>query len=165
MAVLVGAPGSGKSTIGRALAESLGVGFLDTDEEIERAAGMDIGSIFVTRGEAGFRELEAEVALAAIATAEGVVSLGGGTVTSAEVRESLAELPVVWLTVDNAEAVKRVGLSGPRPVLLGNVRGRWAELLAEREPHYRAVAQHEVDTTGRPPQDVAAEVLGLLEAS
>lgn len=162
--VLVGAPGSGKSTVGRALAEELGVSFRDTDADIEAAAGHSVHDIFVLDGEERFRALEQDAVRDALAEHDGVLALGGGAVLSEPVRQALRGLPVVWLQVDAAAAVERVGLSGPRPVLLGNIRHRWSELLAERAPLYESVARWAIDTTDRAPAEVCQEILRRMRA-
>lgn len=158
--VLVGAPGSGKSTVGAALAQHLGTAFADTDDAVAAAAGMPVSEVFVVQGEPAFRALEREAVAAALAGGTGVLAVGGGAVADTGTRALLTAHPlVVWLQVDTAQGVARVGLSGPRPVLLGNVRGRWAELLAEREAWYAEVATTTVDTSGRSPQDVVDRLL------
>lgn len=159
--VLIGAPGAGKSTVGRLVAQELGTGFLDTDDLVEEVAGMPLPEIFVVHGEPRFRELEEQVVRSAL-TSDGVVSLGGGAVMAPSARRALAGAPVVWLRVADGEAVKRVGLSGPRPVLFGNVRATWSALLAQRAEVYEQLATWQVDTTGREPAQVAAELLALL---
>lgn len=111
--VLVGPPGSGKTTVGRALAERLGVGFRDTDADIEAQAGKPIPEIFIDEGEPHFRELEAAAVRAAAGTHDGVLALGGGAVMADATRELLHGLPVVFLEVPQADAVKRVGLDAP----------------------------------------------------
>jgi shikimate kinase len=162
--VLVGAPGSGKSTVGALLATALGAAFRDTDQDIAAAAGMDIHDIFVTQGESRFRDLERAAVIAALADHQGVLSVGGGAVLSAEVRAGLLGLPVVWLQVDAPTAVSRVGISGPRPVLLGNVRSRWADLLQARAPLYAQVARWRVETTDRAPEEVRDDILQRMRA-
>lgn len=163
--VLVGAPGSGKSTTGRLLAQILGEPFADTDELIEARAGMSVPDMFVLHGEQPFRALEQDVVLEALAGDGGVLALGGGAVGSAPVRDALRGWPVVWLQVDDAEAARRVGLSAPRPVLLGNIRGQWAHLLQQRAPWYDEVAGWRIETTGREPADVADEIRDLLRGA
>jgi shikimate kinase len=156
--ILVGVPGAGKSTVGRLLAERLGVGFRDTDEDVAAAEGKPVADIFVDSGEAYFRGLERVAVATAIAQHDGVLALGGGAVLDEGTRSLLREQPTVWLQVGAAAGAKRVGMDVPRPVLLGNVRGRLATLLAERGPLYAEVARVVVDTDGRDPAEVADEV-------
>src|SRR5690606_11558118 len=105
--VIVGPPGSGKTTLGTALAERLGTGFRDTDADIAAAAGKPIPEIFVDDGEDRFRALEREAVRRAVTEHDGVLALGGGAVMSEATRKLLADVPVVHLRVDLAEAVKR----------------------------------------------------------
>ena len=92
-----------------------------------------------------------------------MLAIGGGAVLDADTRADLAGLPVVWLQVGATEAAKRAGISGPRPLLLGNVRTTWLSQLKQREPLYRELATHEVGTDGRTIDDVAHEVVSLVE--
>lgn len=155
--VLVGAPGSGKSSVGRLLALELGRDFIDVDARIEEVVGKPIAEIFADEGEAHFRALEEEATLELIQT-DSVVSLGGGAVLSQKVRDALANHDVVWLQVSISQATRRVGMNTVRPLLLGNVRGRLIELLRERTPLYEAVATTSITTDGRKPSEVAAEL-------
>ncbi|WP_030459153.1 shikimate kinase [Kitasatospora sp. NRRL B-11411] len=161
--VLVGPPGSGKSTVGRVLAERLGLPFRDTDADIERTAGKPIPEIFVDEGEPHFRQLEREAVRAAVTGFPGVLALGGGAVMAEETRALLAPLPVVFLEVALGDAVKRVGLDAPRPLLAVNPRARWRELMEARRPLYLEVATAVADTEGRTPEQVADAVLEALE--
>jgi len=161
--VLVGAMGAGKSTVGGLLAQTWGVGFRDTDRDVEEAEGRPISEIFVDQGEAYFRDLERKAVVEALATHDGVLSLGGGAVLDPATREVLAGHRVVFLHVGLADAVKRVGLGSSRPLLLGNVRGRVKALLDERLPVYREVATHIVDTDGKTAEQVAHEVRIFVE--
>jgi shikimate kinase len=161
--VLVGPPGSGKSTVGAALAARLGVGYRDTDADIVASAGKPIADIFVDDGEPHFRELEAEAVRAALAGHRGVLALGGGAVLRADTRALLAGQAVVFLEVGLADAVKRVGLDAPRPLLLGSPRARWRELMEQRRPLYTEVARAVVATDGLTPDQVAEAVMNALE--
>lgn len=164
VAVIVGAPGAGKSTVGRAVAERLGVGFVDTDAIIEERAGKSIADIFIQDGEDAFRALEEEAVGEALATQAGVVALGGGAVLRDATRARLASQRVVWLQVGVADAATRVGLNTARPLLLGNVRGTLMALLDARTPLYEEVAAVTVMTNGRSIDEVVAEVVAAVAA-
>ena len=163
VAVLVGTMGAGKTTVGRLLADALGVGFLDSDHAVEAQAGKPVQEIFVDDGEAAFRALERTAVAAALGEHGGVLALGGGAVLDPETRALLAEHHVVFLRVGLADAVKRVGLGVGRPLLLGNIRSRVKQLLDERTPVYESLARISVDTDGRTPQDVAAEIAARIQ--
>jgi shikimate kinase len=164
-AVIIGPPGSGKSTIGGALAERLGVALRDTDADVESAAGKPIGEIFIDDGEERFRELERAAVAAALAEHEGVVALGGGADLAVETEELLAGHTVVYLKVGLSEAIKRVGLASARPLLVLNPRSQMRKLLEERLPIYERLGTLSVDTDGRDPADVVEEIVKALEAS
>jgi shikimate kinase len=160
--VLVGVPGSGKTTVGTLLAERLDLPFRDTDHDIEVAEGKPVPDIFVDSGEEHFRALERRAVEVALEEHAGVLALGGGAVLDAGTRELLREQPTVWLQVGASSGAHRVGLDVPRPVLLGNVRGRLMTLLAERGPLYAEVARLQVDTEGRTPEQVADLIVAGL---
>ncbi|WP_235536115.1 shikimate kinase [Nocardioides sp. Root190] len=161
-AVLIGTMGAGKTTVGRRLAERLGVDFLDSDELIEERAGKSVQDIFVEDGEATFRALERDTVAWALENHEGVLSLGGGAVLDPATQALLASHQVVFLRVGLADAVKRVGLGVGRPLLLGNIRSRVKQLLDERTPVYQGLARVTVDTDARTPADVVADVLAAI---
>jgi len=168
--VLVGPPASGKTTIGTAVAESLGVAFRDTDADVEDAAGATVADLFVTHGEPHFRALEERAVARALAEHDGVLALGGGAVTSAATRELLvahgrAGGTVVWLDVDLPSAAKRVGLSRDRPILGVNPRAMLRQMLEVRAPLYAEVSTATVATGGRAPEDVVADVNALVAAT
>jgi shikimate kinase len=167
--VLVGPPASGKTTVGTALADILGVPFRDTDADIEDVVGTSVAEIFVSSGEPHFRALEEQAVALALREHTGVLALGGGAVTSAATRALLvahgqAGGIVVWLDVDLHSAAKRVGLSRDRPILGVNPRAMLRTMLEQRAQLYTEVATHKVATTGREPGDVIAEVAALVGA-
>jgi len=160
--VLVGAPGSGKSTVGRLVADQLGVAFRDSDADIEAAAGQKISDIFVENGEPHFRALEKAAVKEALSTHDGVLALGGGAILDADTRVLLKEHRVVFLEVTLTDAAARVGLNRERPLLLGNVRGTLLKLMDERRPFYEEVAVLTV-RTDRAPEEVAADIVESLK--
>ncbi|WP_046472066.1 shikimate kinase [Allosalinactinospora lopnorensis] len=162
IAVLVGAPGSGKSTIGQALADRLGADLMDTDTEIEARAGKPIGDIFLEDGEEAFRALERKVVEWALATHPGVLALGGGAVLDPRTRADLAEHHVVYLQVEFTDAAKRVGMDQARPLLAGNPRAKLRGLLEERLPIYEGVAGQTVPTSGYHPEEIVDAIVGAL---
>lgn len=164
VAVLVGPPGAGKSTVGALLADRLGVGYRDTDADVEADTGTSIASLFVERGEPYFRGLERAAVAAALAEHAGVLSVGGGAVMDEGTRTLLAGHRVVFLDVGLADAAQRVGLNRDRPLLLGNVRGQWLGMMKERRPVYEAVAALAVLTDGRTPEDIADELAAYVRS-
>jgi shikimate kinase len=161
--VLVGAPGSGKSTVGAMLADQLGVAFRDVDAVIVERAGKPIAEIFADDGEAAFRALEEQIT-AELLELPGVLSLGGGAVLSAATRAALRGRRVVWLRIGLSQSVKRVGLDTARPLLLGNVRGQLLKLLNERAVLYAEVATEVVDTDDKTPVQVVEMIMNAHAA-
>ncbi|MGW6027052.1 shikimate kinase [Streptomyces sp. NPDC055099] len=162
--VLVGPMGVGKSTVGALLAERLGTVYRDTDADIVAAQGREIAEIFVDEGEPHFRELERQAVRTALAEHEGVLALGGGAILDESTRALLvAPLPVVYLSMDVEEAVKRTGLNVARPLLAVNPRKQWRELMDARRHLYAEVARAVVATDDRTPEEVAQAVLDALE--
>ncbi|CAN7414810.1 shikimate kinase [Knoellia sp. LjRoot47] len=160
--VLIGPPGSGKTTIGSALAEALAVSFHDTDAAIEADQGCSISDIFVLDGEHAFRALERAEVARAVGAETGVVALGGGAPMDESTQEVLADHVVVFLDVGIADAAKRVGFDASRPLLAINPRAAWTKLMNERRPTYEQLATHRVDTAGRAVDDVVAEIVSLV---
>jgi shikimate kinase len=157
-------PGAGKSTIGRRLAKALDVEILDTDAAIEARTGRSIADIFATDGEQEFRRIEEEVVRAALADHGGVLSLGGGAVTSPGVRDALAGHTVVFLEISAAEGVRRTGGSTVRPLLAGPGRAeKYRELMSQREPLYRRLATIRVNTNRRNPGAVVRYIVSRLQ--
>jgi len=145
--VLVGMMGAGKSSVGERLAERLGRPFLDVDAWIEDEEGVSISTIFQTRGEAAFRDLEASILPSFLANQfASVLSLGGGAVTHPGTRELLGRTCVVWLRARDDTLAKRVSNGPERPLLAGkDVITELGRLSAERAPLYTEVADVIVD--------------------
>jgi shikimate kinase len=161
-AVLVGPPGAGKSTIGRALARRWSVPFRDTDADVEAVAGKEVADIFLVDGEVAFRSLERAAVASAVREHDGVLSLGGGAILDPDTRALLTAHTVVFLDVTLEAAVKRVGMARDRPLLLGNPRTQLGLLMKERKPLYADVATLTVDTSDRTPDEVVATIVETL---
>ena len=159
--VIVGVMGAGKSTVGPLVADALGVAFLDLDAVIEGKAGKAIPDIFIDDGEEHFRALESEALRESLST-EGVLALGGGAILAEANRVLLKDQTVVYLTVELADALTRVGMGQGRPLLALNPRATLRHLMQQRRPLYEEVATITVRTDGRGPQEVADEVLAGL---
>jgi shikimate kinase len=164
-AILIGPPGAGKSTVGPLLAELLGVTFLDTDSDIEQAAGKPVSDIFIEDGEPAFRALERAAVARAVAAHPGVLGLGGGAVLDPGTRRLLAGQQVIYLETGFAAATKRVGLDKARPLLLGNPRAQLKALLDQRLPIYAELAWITVRTDSRSPAEVADEIARQFESA
>jgi shikimate kinase len=163
-AVLMGMPGSGKSTIGRRLAKTMGLTLLDTDTKIIETTGRTIADIFTNDGEKEFRRIEEEVVRAALAEHDGIVSLGGGAITSPGVREALAGHTVVFLEISAAEGIRRTTGGTVRPLLAGDDPAkRYRDLMTARVPMYRRVATMRVNTNRRNPGAVVRHIVERLE--
>jgi shikimate kinase len=160
--VLMGPPGSGKTTVGRALAALLGVELRDTDQAIEGQQGQSISDIFMDEGEPRFRELERAVVASSLASHSGVLSVGGGAVMDPVTSAALAGHTVVFLDVGIADAAKRVGFDRSRPLLAVNPRAQWIKMMDLRRPTYERLATFSVQTGGRAPRDIAAEIVQRL---
>lgn len=166
LAVLIGPPGAGKSTIGRRLAHALGVDLFDTDAAIEVETGRTIADIFATDGEPEFRKIEERVVRKAVMHQSGIVSLGGGAILSRNTRKLLKGRTVVYLEISVAEGLRRTGASKARPLLAGNDAGaKYRALMRRRRPLYRQVATIRVRTDGRSPGRVVKQILSKLEAA
>lgn len=165
LAVLIGPPGAGKTTIAQALAERLDVAVRDTDEDVVAVAGRSVADIFVQDGEPHFRELEHTAVSTALAEHEGVLALGGGAVLDPRTQEELRGHTVVFLDVRIADAAPRIGLNRDRPLLIGNPRAQWTMMMDHRRPIYTELATHRIATDGLTPEEVTEAVLTALGRS
>lgn len=140
--ILIGPPGAGKTSVGRSLAKSLALDFVDTDSLIELDQGKSISQIFVDEGEPYFRSVEERICLSALTERTGVLSLGGGAVLSAAVAKALTDgdAQIIFLDVTLAVAAPRVGFNRDRPLLLTNPRAQWQNLMDKRRPTYEYLA-------------------------
>jgi len=163
VAILIGPPGAGKSTVGQLLAARLNVGFLDTDDEVAAVARKPVGDIFVEDGEPAFRALERPVVERALRY-HGVVALGSGAVLDPGIRDLLAGQQVVYLKTGFTDVAKRTGLNRPRIPVPGNPRGRMRALLEERLPLYESVARVTVGTDDLAPEEVASQLAAGMTA-
>ena len=164
--VLIGPPGAGKSSIGRALAKELLLAFIDSDGEIEKSAGKKISEIFVDDGEPHFRALEVEKVKELLREFEGVISLGGGAPINSEISQILgaASYPVIFIDVSIAQAATRIGFNKDRPLLLINPRQQWMNLMSERRPIYEKLATDTVSSDSKKPHEVAKIIVEKIKA-
>jgi shikimate kinase len=160
--ILVGPPGSGKSTVGRLAAERLGLEFRDFDDDLERAHGLPAGELVVKLGREKFQESERDLLEDLLPQHDGVLALGGGTPTAPGVPELLKPYHVVFLDVDLDQLLRREGLVPLHPWLLPNPRAHLRELLNTRRPVYTSVAAATVPTSERSPEEVLADVLASM---
>ena len=159
--VIIGPMGAGKSSVGKRVARALGVPFTDTDRVVVRTHG-PIPAIFVERGEAAFRALEAEAVRQALATG-GVVAVGGGAVTHPDTRAALVGARIVLLTVSPEAVADRIAGSD-RPLLAAGGLEAWQTIADQRASTYADLAHVVVDTSRRPMTRVAEEVAAWVRA-
>ena len=159
-AILIGPPGSGKSSVGRELAQILGCSFSDSDAEIVDRAGKPIAEIFLDDGEPAFREIERVVVGDLLNSESGVLSLGGGAILNEETQAKIwsakvSGAKVIYLHITLTTAVPRVGLNKDRPMLILNPRQQWSALLEARRPIYEELATHSYSTDDAEARNVA----------
>lgn len=162
---LVGPMGSGKSTVGRALANKIGYQFVDSDREIEARCGVDIPTIFDYEGEVGFRDRESRMIDELTCLSGIVLATGGGSILREENRERLTSRGyVILLQVDIKEQLRRVAFDSSRPLLqTDNPEARLQSLMEEREPIYKALANVEISTDSRRMYHVVTRILRHLK--
>lgn len=163
--VLVGMMGSGKTTVGRAVAARLGVGFIDTDDRVVARTGKSVRDIFASDGEAVFRAVESQVLLGALdSPVDVVIAAAGGTVLSESNRAAIdAHADVVlWLDADVPTLGERAARGAHRPLLDGDIESRLAALDGERRALYQSVADVRIDTRGKDIDEVVHEVVVAL---
>ncbi len=166
--ILIGYRASGKSTVGRLLAQKMKIPFLDTDQMIEEAAGIEIKELVAGQGWKAFREKETEAIALLEGESPGVVSTGGGAVLSAENREALKKTgPLVYLKAPLADLIERLRRDEEkkqtRPSLTGeSLVAETAAVLQERIPVYEEAADFAVDTEGKSVVRVSEEIYQYL---
>ena len=164
--VLVGFMGSGKTTVGKLIAEATGMTLLDMDSIIEDRAGKSINEIFADEGEAHFRSLERSLAQELAATEGNIISTGGGIVLNAQ---NIADFEktglVVCLLADSETVLDRVKHDSSRPLLAGDKESKIIQLLESRKTLYESI-HHKIDTSGRPsPEPTAQEIIDLYHSN
>lgn len=159
---LVGMMGSGKSTVGRLVAERLGVEFYDTDLVVEEQAGMSISEIWRVHGESEFRRMES-AAVQQVPVEGCVAAAGGGAVVDPDNRRVMKQSLVVWLQADPGVLADRVGVAEDRPLLTGQTDpvSRLNELLTQRRSAFEDVASVAVDTSSLSLDEIVDRVVGL----
>jgi shikimate kinase/3-dehydroquinate synthase len=157
---LIGFMGAGKTTVGRLLADRLGLAFVDTDRFIEECAGRSVRGIFDEDGEPHFRALEHQAVATLVGRGAAVIALGGGAVEDPRTRSVLGAAEVIYLQVDYAEALARVDSDAGRPMLH---RPGLDDLYRRRMPIYAEVADITVSTGHRRPETVATDIVRELQ--
>lgn len=163
--VLVGLPGAGKSSVGRRLAERLGLPFVDADTEIEKAAGMAISEIFAKHGEPAFREGEQRVIARLLDEGPQVLATGGGAFMAPQTRAVIAQKGIaIWLNAATDVLVARIAKRSHRPMFVGvDPREKVLELRALRDPMFAEAAIHVTSSPG-PHERVVRHILAALRA-
>jgi shikimate kinase len=161
--VLIGAPGSGKSTVGVALAAHLQWPFVDTDALIELKESKKITDLFVENGEEYFRSVEFAALQEVLREESAVISLGGGAPISESAQAALqsSNSVIVFLDVSLATAAPRVGFNRDRPLLLGNPRAQWQALSEQRRPIYEKLATQSIKVDDM----TVDEIIAIIESS
>ncbi len=164
-AILIGPPGSGKSSVGKALAREMATSFVDTDSLIVEEKGKSISEIFAEVGETGFREIEREIVLKALQSNVGVISLGGGSIVDKEVQQNLSSgsAQVIYLKVGLSNVLSRIGVKDERPLVSQDPESQWLKILQDREPIYKKLATIEISSDNKKSHEVARELAAIME--
>jgi shikimate kinase len=157
--------GSGKSTIGKAVASALGLPFRDTDSIIEEREEMPVSQIFIDKGEDYFRTVEKKVLRDELLNDGSILALGGGAPISVDAQSALkvSSAPVIYLDISLASVAPRIGFDRDRPLLLHNPRGQWQTLMEVRRPIYESIANVVIDVNGKSQRQIVEEALGALK--
>lgn len=163
-AILIGAPGAGKSTVGKALSRELSTSFEDTDAKIVEEQGQSISEIFAKDGENFFRAVEREVVLSALHSNKGVISLGGGAVLDQTVQSEIISsgAAVIYLKVGLSNVISRISNRSDRPLISNQPEKDWLKILKAREGIYKKLATIEISTDNKKAHEVAKELVGLM---
>lgn len=164
-AIFIGPMGSGKSTIGKAVASALGLPFRDTDSIIEEREEMPVSQIFIDKGEEHFRTIEKKVLRDELLNDGSILALGGGAPISVDAQSALkvSSAPVIYLDISLASVAPRIGFNRDRPLLLHNPRGQWQTLMEARRPIYESIANFIIDVNGKSQKQIVDEALGALK--
>ena len=163
--VLIGPPGSGKSTVGRSIARRLNRKFIDTDSVIEEKSKRRISEIFIDEGEEFFRKLELDALEETLLVPDSIISLGGGAPIKQEAQDLIvgSNVYVVFLDISLAGAAPRVGFNRDRPLLLGNPRAQWQSLNEIRRPIYEKLATFSIKVDDMSVDQIVGEIIPAYE--
>ena len=163
--ILIGPMGSGKTTIGQLIADSLQIPFRDTDHVIEERSGKTISDIFLDEGEESFRALEKKVLRDELLSDNTVLALGGGAPISIDAQSALRAIasPVIYLDISLSTVAPRIGFNRDRPLLLHNPRGQWQTLMEARRPIYESIADIVIDVNDKTKREVVDQILEALK--
>jgi shikimate kinase len=158
--ILIGPMGSGKTTVGEALAKDFSLSFRDTDEMIVSQSGREISDIFIEDGEDEFRALEKIILRTGLLEDETVLSLGGGACLSTDAQSALRASGafVVYLKISLSQVSSRVGFNQGRPLLMGNPRAQWQSLMNDRAPIYEGIASYICEVDGKSVGEITSEI-------
>ena len=164
-AIFIGPMGSGKSTIGKAVASAIGLPFRDTDSIIEEREERPVSQIFIDKGEDYFRTVEKKVLRDELLNDGSILALGGGAPISVDAQSALkvSSAPVIYLDISLSSVAPRIGFNRDRPLLLHNPRGQWQTLMEVRRPIYESIANIVIDVNGKSQRQIVEEALGALK--